>query len=150
MKFFIFITFMKIAFIKKINKFLRNKKKVLNTCLVMGQGFCWRFVNNFSILLLYNTYVSGIFILFRNMQNFHANQYSCSAWIVSIIQFYNNFSFSKKNIRKNTKKIWIGIPILLPHRFHKVISLRDYVAWFWLPHRESFVDTSNFYNLMSR
>ena len=48
------------------------------------------------------------------------------------------------------KRMWIGIPILLPHRFHKVLSLREYVAWFWLLHRENFVDTSNFYNLMSR
>ena len=28
--------------------------------------------------------------------------------------------------------MWIGIPILLPHRFHKVLSLREYVVWFWL------------------
>ena len=28
--------------------------------------------------------------------------------------------------------MWIKIPILLPHRFHEVLSLRDYVAWFWL------------------
>ena len=48
------------------------------------------------------------------------------------------------------KNMWIGIPILLPHRFHKVLSLREYVAWFWIPHREIFVDTSNFYNLVSR
>ena len=34
--------------------------------------------------------------------------------------------------------------ILLPHRFHKVVSLRKYVTWFWLPQRRSFVDTSNF------
>ena len=48
------------------------------------------------------------------------------------------------------KRMWIGIPIVLPHRFHKVFSLRKYVAWCWLPHRDIFVDTSNFYNLMSR
>ena len=48
------------------------------------------------------------------------------------------------------KRMWIGIPILLPHRFHKVLSSRKYVAWFSLPHRGRFVDTSNFYNLMSR
>ena len=47
------------------------------------------------------------------------------------------------------KSMWIGFPILLPHRSFKVLFLREYVAWFWLPHRESFVDTSNFYNLMS-
>ena len=43
-----------------------------------------------------------------------------------------------------TEGIWIGIPILLPHRFHKFLSLRKYVAWFWLFRRGSFVDTSNF------
>ena len=42
---------------------------------------------------------------------------------------------------KIKKRMLIGIPILLPHRFHKVLSLRKYVAWFWLPHRGSFVDT---------
>ena len=45
---------------------------------------------------------------------------------------------------QDTKRMWIGIPILLPRRFHEVPSLRKYVAWFWLPHRGSFVDTSNF------
>ena len=55
-----------------------------------------------------------------------------------------------KILKELKKRMWIGILILLPHRFHKVLSLKEYVAWFWLPHRESFVDTSNFYNLMSR
>ena len=44
-----------------------------------------------------------------------------------------------------TKSRWIEIPILVPHRFHKVLSSREYVAWFWLPHRRSFVDISNFF-----
>ena len=26
--------------------------------------------------------------------------------------------------------------------FQQVLSLREYAAWFWLPHRESFVDRS--------
>ena len=30
------------------------------------------------------------------------------------------------------------------HGFHKVLSLREYVVRFWLPHRGSFVDTSTF------
>ena len=30
-----------------------------------------------------------------------------------------------ENLKKN---MWIGIPILLPRRFHKVFSLRNYVA----------------------
>ena len=64
---------------------------------------------------------------------------------------YNTFSFYILRMWwESNKRMWIGIPILLPHRFHKVLSLREDVAWFWLPHRESFVDTSNFYNLMSR
>ena len=48
------------------------------------------------------------------------------------------------------KRIWFGIPILLPHRLHKVLSLRKSVAWFWLPHRGSFMDTSKVKNLLSR
>ena len=43
------------------------------------------------------------------------------------------------------KIIWIGIPILLPHQLHKVLPFRKYVAWFWLPHRGSFVKISNFW-----
>ena len=35
--------------------------------------------------------------------------------------------------RKWKKSMWIGIPILLPRRFYKVLFLRKYVAWFWLP-----------------
>ena len=31
------------------------------------------------------------------------------------------------------------VPILLPHRIHNALSLRNYGAQFWLPHRESFV-----------
>ena len=59
-------------------------------------------------------------------------------------------TLSTMRLTSTLKRMWIGIPILLPHRFHKVLSLREYIAWFWLPHRGSFVDTSNFYNLMSR
>ena len=64
--------------------------------------------------------------------------------------FILHYSIWKKLVIHWEKRMWIGIPILLPHRFHKVLSLREYLAWFRLPHRESFVDTSNFYNLMSR
>ena len=34
--------------------------------------------------------------------------------------------------------------------FTKVLSVRKCVALFWLPHRGSFVDMSNFTNLMTR
>ena len=33
------------------------------------------------------------------------------------------------------KSMWIEIPILGPHWFYKLLSLRKYVAWFWLLHR---------------
>ena len=37
--------------------------------------------------------------------------------------------------KKNGKKsMWIGISILVPHRFHKVLSLRKYVA-LWQIHQ---------------
>ena len=66
-------------------------------------------------------------------------------WAIFRYRIFSNYSSQKFE-----KRMWIGIPILLPHRFQKVIFLREYVAWFWLRHRESFVDTSNFYNVMSR
>ena len=55
-----------------------------------------------------------------------------------LLNFYYKFS---------RKRMWIGISILLPHWFHKVLSLRNSVTRFWLPCRGSFKDTSNFENL---
>ena len=48
-----------------------------------------------------------------------------------------------KNYNK-VKSMSISIPILLPHWFQKVLPLRKCVAWFWLPHKWSFVDSSYF------
>ena len=71
--------------------------------------------------------------------------------MLHVYAFSQKFYFSTSRSEKNLKKrMWIGIPIMLPHRFHKVLFLREYVTWFWLPDRECFVDTSNFCNLMSR
>ena len=45
--------------------------------------------------------------------------------------------------------MWIGISVSLSHRFYSSF-FKEVITWIWLPHRWSFVDTSNLQNLMSR
>ena len=62
---------------------------------------------------------------------------------------HNNISisFRKRSFLSEEAKACVSE---FPYRFRKDLPLRKYVAWFCLPHRRSFVDTSNLKELMSR
>ena len=65
-------------------------------------------------------------------------------WLMLSADLKNTVLRETRHSRHFEKRMWIEIPILLFHRFHKFLLLRKYVTWFWLSHRGSFVDTSNF------
>ena len=64
------------------------------------------------------------------VQFFTAFRYSCYLRPAQDIPRLRNSTVKYKSHQKQTKSMWIGIPILLPHQFHKVLSLRKCVCRF--------------------
>ena len=67
-----------------------------------------------------------------------------SAKKITPLVYPSNLSYEHITWGIKIKSMWIEIPILYPLRLHKALSLRKYIARFWLPHGKSFVDTTTF------